>query len=172
MLKCVHIPLLVVLCFACGCIRTGKLGMPVGERYKEQLSKVVIGETTPTELQKIFHGHTINKIEPMGTDDETWRLVKEGSSDPGMFLMFGIVARDKDQALLFHFNSGVLAGYESEILPDYDEHKVAKGKVSEQKLAEGKGSEQPAKTNQYWWAEPTPMAGTVYAPAKAGSGGK
>jgi hypothetical protein len=121
---------LLVLFLACGCMRTGNIGKPIGERYQAQLDKVVIGETTPKQLNSIFEGRRISKIESMASDDETWRLLRSGDGNAGLFLLTGAVARDKDQVIYFHFNNGVLSGYESAVLPDYDEKKVAKGKTT------------------------------------------
>jgi hypothetical protein len=122
-----------------GCVgRTGKVGTPIAVVYQKQLQQLKLGETTPDDLKKDFtvteeitepnHPGTITKTKVLvflkeakienGKDVEIWEIAKGGSMDVAAFIMWGYVAYNKDQQLMFRFEDGKLVSYESVVLPD------------------------------------------------------
>ncbi len=49
---------------------------------------------------------------------ETYELTKGGGMDVAAFVVWGYVAYNKDQEILFHFENSKLVSYESVVLPD------------------------------------------------------
>jgi hypothetical protein len=105
-----------------GCVgRTGKVGTPISQRYNTQLASLKLGESTPEDLQKIFKDKkpslTAERIEN-NKKVEIWEVARGGNMDAGAFLLWGFVAYDKDQSLLFRFEDEKLVSYESIVHPD------------------------------------------------------
>ena len=107
-----------------GCVgRTGKIGKPISTYYQEQLTSLKLGESTPNDLQKLFGDKKVPvslkeaKIEG-DKKVEIWQVAKGGNMDVAAFLAWGYVAYNKDQQLLFRFENGKLASYESVVIPD------------------------------------------------------
>ena len=122
-----------------GCVgRTGKVGTPISVYYQQQLESLNLGESTPDDLKKYF---TVTKEvkEPNQTQKTTktkvlvslkeakiengkkveiWEVTKGGGMDVAAFVVWGYVAYNKDQVLLFRFEDGKLASYESVVIPD------------------------------------------------------
>jgi hypothetical protein len=122
-----------------GCVgRTGKVGRPISDYYQQQLESLKLGESTPDDLKRAF---TITK-EVKGPNQtrtttttkvlvslkeakienskkvEIWEVAKGGNMDVAAFLVWGYVAYNKDQQLLFRFEDGKLVSYESVVIPD------------------------------------------------------
>ena len=122
-----------------GCVgRTGKVGRPISDYYQQQLETLKVGESTPDDLKKAFtitkdikganQTHTTTttkvlvsikeaKIED-GKKVEIWEVAKGGNMDVAAFLVWGYVAYNKNQQLLFRFEDGKLGSYESVVIPD------------------------------------------------------
>jgi hypothetical protein len=107
-----------------GCVgRTGKIGTPISVYYQPQLVSLKLGESTPEDLQKAFAGKNVPvslkeaKIEG-DKKVEIWEIAKGGNMDTAAFIMWGYVAYNKDQQLLFRFENGKLVSYESVVIPD------------------------------------------------------
>lgn len=100
-----------------GCVgRTGKAGVPITERYNDQIKQLEVGKSTPAELKKIF---TTNASLQSAKDEiEIWEVFRGGNVDVAQFLLWGQIAHDKDQRILFTFKNGLLTEWHSEILPD------------------------------------------------------
>jgi hypothetical protein len=114
--------LAAALCMVSGCVgRTGKVGEPIAERYQEQIGQLKVGQSTPTDLQRVFHDHKVSLRESkfaMGHRVEVWEVFRGGDVDVAQFLLWGQIAHDKDQSLLFRFEDGRLVSQESLIHPD------------------------------------------------------
>jgi hypothetical protein len=105
-----------------GCVgRTGKVGKPIAETYSDELMTLQLGKSTPEDLQNVFEDKVVSlkeaKIEN-GKKIEIWEVHKKGNMDAAAFIMWGYVAYDKDQSLLFRFENGKLVSYESVVHPD------------------------------------------------------
>ena len=105
-----------------GCVgRTGKVGTPIAAVYRDQLATLKLGESTPNDLKNCFGEKKVSlkeaKIENE-TKVEIWEVAKGGNMNAAAFIMWGYVAHDKDQSLLFRFENGKLASYQSIVLPD------------------------------------------------------
>jgi hypothetical protein len=105
-----------------GCVgRTGKVGTPIAARYATQLASLKIGESTPDDLKTSFGEKKLSlkeaKIEN-GKKIEIWELARGGNMDAAAFLLWGYVAYDKDQSILFRFEDGRLISYDSVVYPD------------------------------------------------------
>lgn len=116
---------LALLCLCAGCMvgRTGKVGKPISVYYEKQLESVVVGKTTPDDLKRLF----ATNAAPVHLKDssmegshkiETWELSKGGDIDVAELIIWGGVAYNKDQELLFHFTDDKLTSWESVVLPD------------------------------------------------------
>jgi hypothetical protein len=131
--------LCIVLGLLAGCVgRTGKVGRPISDYYQQQLESLKLGETTPDDLKKAFtitkeekgpnqtHTTTTTKVLVSlkeakienGKKVEIWEVAKGGNMDVAAFLVWGYVAYNKDQQLLFRFEDGKLVSYESVVIPD------------------------------------------------------
>lgn len=115
---------IAIMVLLAGCVgRTGKVGTPISTSYQTQLASLKLGESTPDDLKKLFAEKRIPislkeaKIEG-DKKVEIWQVAKGGSMDVAAFLMWGYVAYNKDQQLLFRFENGKLASYESVVIPD------------------------------------------------------
>jgi hypothetical protein len=132
--------LCIVVGLLAGCVgRTGKVGRPISDYYQKQLESLKLGESTPDDLKNTFavtnkssgtnHKTKIpeekkilvslkeEKLEN-GKKVEIWELAKGGNMDVAAFLLWGYVAYNKDQQLLFRFEDGKLVSYESVVIPD------------------------------------------------------
>jgi hypothetical protein len=103
---------LVVLLDGCA-TQTGQIGEPIGSKYQSQLNQLQIGHTTPIDLQKSFNNKA--SLKEKGKGYEVWEVAKPGDLDVGSFLLWGQIAHDKDQSLLFRFENGVLVSYNSAV---------------------------------------------------------
>jgi hypothetical protein len=105
-----------------GCMgRTGKVGAPIAEAYKDELTSLRVGQSTPDDLKKTFSEKRVSLKESKtenGRVIEIWEVFKGGNVDAAQFVLWGQIAHDKDQSLLFRFENGRLASYESYIHPD------------------------------------------------------
>jgi hypothetical protein len=106
-----------------GCVgRTGKMGTPIAERYKSQLALLKLGVSTPDDLKKAFEREKIPSLKEAkfenGKRIETWEVARGGNMDAAGLLLWGYVAYDKDQSILFRFEDGKLVSYESIVHPD------------------------------------------------------
>ncbi|MCH7849355.1 MAG: hypothetical protein IIB53_13445 [Planctomycetes bacterium] len=110
--------LFCVLSFApLGCIgRTGKAGKPIAERYAAKLEQLEVGKATPEDLKRLFGRNASLQSAQAGT--ETWEVFRGGNMDVGQFLMWGQIAHDKDQRMIFTFRNGRLSSWRSEVIPD------------------------------------------------------
>ena len=100
-----------------GCIgRTGKAGMPIAERYASKLEQLEVGKSTPEDLKKIFGRNASLQSTQAGT--ETWEVFRGGNVDVGQFLLWGQIAHDMDQRMVFKFRNGRLSSWSSEVIPD------------------------------------------------------
>ncbi|MBL4699659.1 hypothetical protein JYU15_00880 [bacterium AH-315-I18] len=100
-----------------GCIgRTGKAGKPITERYSEKLEQIEVGKTTPDDLKILFGSKA--SLQSAQAETETWVVFREGNVDVAQFLLWGQIAHDKDQRMIFTFNNGLLSSWQSEVLPD------------------------------------------------------
>jgi hypothetical protein len=114
--------LMVVVVVMAGCVgRTGKVGTPIAARYATQLASLKVGESTPNDLKTYFGEKNVSlkevKIEN-GKTVEIWELARGGNMDVAAFVMWGYVAYNKDQSILFRFEDRKLVSYESVVLPD------------------------------------------------------
>jgi hypothetical protein len=107
-----------------GCVgRTGKVGTPISATYGTQLEALKLGVSTPDDLKKLFATKNVPvalkeaKLEN-GKQVEIYEVAKGGSMDAAAFVMWGYVAYNKDQELLFRFEDGKLVSYEAVVLPD------------------------------------------------------
>src|ERR1700693_5411591 len=82
--------------------QTGQIGEPIATHYQGQLSKIEIGKTTPNDLKHIFGSDRVS-LKEKGAGYEIWEVAKPGDLDVGTFIMWGEIAHDKDQSLLFRF---------------------------------------------------------------------
>jgi hypothetical protein len=101
--------------------RTGKVGTPIASRYATQLSSLKIGESTPSDLKACFKDKKPFLKETKldgGKTVEVWELARGGNMDAAALILWGYVAYDKDQSILFRFEDGKLVSYESVVLPD------------------------------------------------------
>jgi hypothetical protein len=102
--------------------RTGKIGTPISERYKVQLATLKLGESTPEDLEKAFAKIKTPSLKEAriesGKKVELWEVARGGNMDAADFIMWGAVAYDKDQSILFRFEDGKLVSYESIVHPD------------------------------------------------------
>lgn len=106
--------LLVIAIILSACAtQTGQIGEPVAASHKKELDQITIGRTTPSELNRIFKGKA--SLKEKGAGYEIWEVAKPGNLDVGSFLMWGEIAHDKDQSLLFRFEGGKLASYRSAV---------------------------------------------------------
>lgn len=95
-----------------GCAtQTGKVGEPPAKTYKKELEKIEIGKTTTKDLKNIFGSKASRKEK--GSGYEIWEVQRPGDLDVGSFLLWGQVAHDKDQSLLFRFEHDKLVSYKS-----------------------------------------------------------
>ncbi len=110
-----------------GCVgRTGKVGKPISAYYQTELASLKLGESTPDDLKKYFAQNAERKIlvslrEAKIEGDkkvEVWQVAKGGNMDVAAFLVWGYVAYNKDQLLLFRFENDKLVSYESVVIPD------------------------------------------------------
>jgi hypothetical protein len=116
-----RIAVCIAVCVLSGCMgRTGKVGEPIAERNKEQLEKLQPGVSRVDDLKRIFGKRASLKSKDATT--ETWEVFRGGNADVAQFLLWGQIAHDKDQSLLFHFSNGVLMSWDSYIHPE-DEKK-------------------------------------------------
>lgn len=117
-----EINLVMVCALLVGCAgRTGKIGTPIAQRFSSQLSQLSIGKTTVEELKQTFAPKPLALKESKiidGKKVEIWQLARGGSMDAAAFIMWGYVAYDKDQEILFTFENGVLVSFESIVIPD------------------------------------------------------
>jgi hypothetical protein len=115
---------IVTMVFLGGCVgRTGKVGTPISTRYQNQLASLKLGESTPDDLKKLFAEKKIPvslkeaKIEG-DKKVEIWQVARGGNMDAAGLILWGYVAYDKDQELLFRFENDKLVSYESVVIPD------------------------------------------------------
>lgn len=107
-----------------GCVgRTGKVGRPIAAYYQTQLQTLKLGVSTPDDLKKLFAEDKIPvslKEARMEGDKkiEIWEVTKGGNVDAAALILWGYVAYNKDQELLFHFENDKLVSYESVVIPD------------------------------------------------------
>ena len=107
----------------CGCMgRTGKIGMPITERHQERLDKLELGKSTPDDLEAIFGKEASLKETRVeaGNRVEIWEVFRGGNVDVAQFLLWGQIAHDKDQSLLFRFENGRLVSYKGVVHEDAD----------------------------------------------------
>lgn len=130
---------IVTVILLAGCVgRTGKVGKPISDYYQQQLESLKLGESTPDDLKRLFtitkevkgpnqaRSTTTTKIlvslkeakMENGKKLEIWEVAKGGNMDVAAFLVWGYVAYNKDQQLLFKFEDGKLVSYESVVIPD------------------------------------------------------
>lgn len=113
---------LIALLACGGCMgRTGKVGEPIAQLYQDEVGKLKVGQSTPADLKKTFGDSKVSLKEAkidLGRNVEVWEVFRGGNVDVGQFLIWGQIAHDKDQSLLFRFENGRLASYESFIHPD------------------------------------------------------
>lgn len=117
-IACIGICLLVSMA---GCIgRTGKIGTPINERYRQELSTLRVGTSTPQDLQAAFGRNVALKDSSFagGKRVEVWEVFRGGNMDVGDFLLWGQIAHDKDQSILFRFENGRLMSYHSVVHAD------------------------------------------------------
>jgi hypothetical protein len=99
----------------CGCAgQTGQIGQPIATHYQKQINKIEIGKTTVRDLKSIFGSDNVS-LKEKGAGYEIWEVAKPGDLDVGTFVLWGQVAHDKDQSLLFRFERGVLVSYTSKV---------------------------------------------------------
>lgn len=115
--------LIIAVSLFAGCMgRTGKIGTPISERYKVQLATLKLGESTPEDLEKAFAKIKTPSLKEAriesGKKVELWEVARGGNMDAADFIMWGAVAYDKDQSILFRFEDGKLVSYESIVHPD------------------------------------------------------
>jgi hypothetical protein len=115
--------LIIAASLLAGCMgRTGKIGTPIAERYKVQLAALKLGESSPEDLQKAFAKIKTPSLKEAriesGKKIEIWEVAHGGNMDAADFIMWGAVAYDKDQSILFRFEDGKLVSYESIVHPD------------------------------------------------------
>ena len=111
-----------LIVFSAGCVgRTGKIGKPIAATYESQIGKLNVGESGPEDLKSAFSGSSVSLRETKiqnGVAVETWEVFRGGNMDAGAFLLWGQIAHDKDQSLLFHFANGRLTSYETIVHED------------------------------------------------------
>ena len=90
-------------------------GEPIATKYQKQLDEIVIGKTNLADLKRIFDPNQVS-LKEEGDGYQVWEVVKQGDLDESNFLMWGVTAHYKDQALYFRFEHGVLVSYTSEVL--------------------------------------------------------
>jgi hypothetical protein len=115
--------LAVVLAVAlAGCVtRTGRVGKPIAERYGERLAQLKVGESTVFDLRQVMVNEKVSQAEVRienGKRVEIWELARGGNMDAGAFLVWGVMAYDKDQSMRFRFEDGKLVSFESVVHPD------------------------------------------------------
>ena len=74
-------------------------------------------QTQPLKETKVMATLKEAKLEN-GKKVEIYEVAKGGSMDVAAFVMWGYVAYNKDQELLFRFENGKLTSYEAVVLPD------------------------------------------------------
>jgi hypothetical protein len=88
---------------------------------RAQLTLLTVGESTPDDLHNCLEDKKVSfkegRIEN-GKKSEVWELRGGGNMDTAAFLLWGQVAYDKDQSILFRFEDGRLVSYESLVHPD------------------------------------------------------
>ncbi len=102
---------------------TGKIGTPIAARYSRELSTLKVGESTPVDLQKDFAPKKVSLKESRienGKSVEIWELARGGNMDAAALLLWGYVAYDRDQSILFRFEDGKLVSFESVVHPVKD----------------------------------------------------
>ena len=113
---------LVATLVIAGCVgRTGKVGTPIAARHATQLASLKIGESTQNDLKRCFGDKKVSLKEAKmenGKTVEIWELARGGNMDAGALVLWGYVAYDKDQSILFRFEDGRLVSYESVVHPD------------------------------------------------------
>ena len=133
------VAVIVTMVLLAGCVgRTGKIGTPISAYYQRQLESLKLGESTPDDLKNCFtitneikqpnQTRTTTKTKVLvslkeakienGKKVEIWEVIKGGGMDAAAFIVWGYVAYNKDQVLLFRFEDGKLASYESVVIPD------------------------------------------------------
>jgi hypothetical protein len=115
--------LIAALILLTGCVgRTGKMGTPIAERYKSQLALLKLGVSTPDDLKTAFGREKAPSLKEARIENgkriEIWEVARGGDMDAAGLLLWGYVAYDKDQSILFHFEDGKLVSYESTVHPD------------------------------------------------------
>lgn len=114
--------ILVATALLAGCVgRTGKVGTPIAERYQTEINCLQIGKSTPDDLKRCFGKKPVALKEEKVEDGKTvqiWEVARGGNMDAGALILWGYVAYDKDQSILFRFENGILVSFESIVLPD------------------------------------------------------
>lgn len=112
----------VIVLSPIGCVgRTGKIGQPIADRYHSQIDTLKVGQSTPEDLKAAFKGASVSMKEvkhEAGREVQIWEVFRGGNMDAGAFILWGQIAHDKDQSILFRFENGRLASYESVIHED------------------------------------------------------
>src|SRR5690348_14423842 len=107
-----------------GCVgRTGKIGTPISTVYGSQLEALKPGVSTPDDLKRVFAAKKVpvalkeSKLEN-GKRVEIYEIAKGGDMSVAAFVVWGYVAYNKDQEIVFRFEDGKLVSFESVVIPD------------------------------------------------------